>query len=113
MLLGNLISPQYILGALRPDDHGMSLECDGRYVQNVVVVCVRHEDKVCSSDMRVNGGRVRRRNIIPTIEWPRVSRCSRIRGPAGRLRSKDSRNIWIDQDNCGDRKSTRLNSSHT
>src|SRR5258708_12478482 len=78
----------------------MSLECDGRYVQNVVVVCVRHEDKVCSSDMRVNGGRVRRRNIIPTIEWPRVSRCSRIRGPAGRLRSKDSRNIWIDQDNC-------------
>jgi hypothetical protein len=54
LLLGNLISTQHVLGALRSDDRGMSLERDLRNIKDVVVMRMRDEDKVCSLNMRLD-----------------------------------------------------------
>src|SRR5260370_5238904 len=101
LLFGHLISAQHILRALRPDDCGVSLECDMRNIQYVVVMRVGYEYKVRSLDMFVDSRYVRRRDIIPTIQRARVSGRSGIRCSAGRLWSQYSRNVRINQDDGG------------
>src|SRR5260370_13288484 len=101
VLFGQLRSAQHILRARSPDDCGVSLECDMRNIQYVVVMRVGYEYKVRSLDMFVDSRYVRRRDIIPTIQRARVSGRSGIRCSAGRLWSKYSRNVRINQDDGG------------
>src|SRR5580693_1165328 len=93
----HLKSPQHVLGALRPEHNGMSLERDLRNIQDMVVMRMRDEHEVCPLDMRVDRGHVWHRRVIPAVERARVPRCSLIRSSARRLWTKYSRNVRINQ----------------
>src|SRR6266478_1883488 len=101
LFFGHTIGPQHVLGALRPDDRGMSLERDVRNIQDMVVMCVRDEDKVGALGVCVDGRYVRRSYIIPSIYRPRVARCSSIWGSPRWLWPKYSRYIGINQNDRG------------
>lgn len=100
LLFGNHISTQHILGALCTDHRGMSLECDLRNIQNMVVMRVGDENKIRSLDVCADGRYVRRRDIIPPTQWPRVSRSTRTRCSAWWLWPINPLNIGINQDDC-------------
>src|SRR5580693_2066128 len=72
-----------------------------RNIEDVVVMRVSHEHEVCLRDMRIDGRIIRRRDIIPSVYRTRISQRSFIGRGKRRWRPKDSREIWIDQNNGG------------
>jgi hypothetical protein len=92
------VGPHDIFGTLGTDHRGARFEGDVGNVQDVVVMSVSDEDKICSLNVRIDCRHVRRRDVAPPIRPAGISR----HGVASRWwRSVDSRQIWIDQNRRG------------
>jgi hypothetical protein len=98
LLFRHSVGTQHIFGALGADHGGAGFEGDVRNVQDVVVMSVSDENKICPLNVRIDGRHVRHGDVTPAVGPPRIPGHA---VPLWRRWTVDSRQIWIDQDRGG------------